>query len=75
MTLMDVMERLVEENIEFRFVPGLGFKHIYVDGKNHNGFVPSIRISIEDGQIYRRNVGIVGFVPIDVLILEIRELI
>lgn len=75
MTLMDVMERLVEENIEFRFVPGLGSKHIYVNGKNHNGIVPSIRISIEDGQIYRRNANIVGFVPIDVLIQEIRELI
>lgn len=77
MTLMDVMERLVEENIPFRFETCYGAQHIYVENKkasNHNGFYPQIRISIEDGQLYRRNCGIVGFIPMDVLFEEIKEL-
>lgn len=75
MTLMDIMERLVEENIPFEFNTDFGYQSIYVYGEEKpNGYIPHIRISIEDGQLYRRNCGIVGFVPIDVLLKEIRGL-
>lgn len=49
---------------------------IYVYGEEtEKGFKPYIRISMENGQIYRRNCGIVDFVPMDVLLEEIKELI
>lgn len=73
---MDVMERLVEESIPFEFNTDFGYQSVYVYGEDIyiNGYIPHIRISIEDGQLYRRNCGIVGFVPMDVLFEEIREL-
>lgn len=75
MTIIDVMKELVDNRMEFRFSSCYGVNHIYIDGdRKHNGYVPQIRISVEDGAIYRRKCGIVGFVDMETLLKEIREL-
>lgn len=74
MTLMDVMTALWNHRIEFRYTFEYGVEHVYVKGRKTNGFTPDIRISVEDGKIYRRNCGIVGFVTMKELLEEIREL-
>lgn len=77
MTIMDIIGILVEERVNFRFSNNYGAQHIYVDGKkSENGLIQTIRISIEGGLLYRRNgkYNIIGFIRIDDLLKEIRDL-